>query len=148
MLRRLIAAGFVMLFCVGLILADTLKGTVTAIDTEKKVLTVTSKDSDNKDVESKVRIGKDTKLVDAEGKEMKIDDVKKDATIVGTFEEKDVNGKKRKIFSEVKVLRNPYGGKDESPTPLTTRQKAWHRYSGRASCILFRVPLILPEHAK
>jgi hypothetical protein len=105
MLRRLIAAGFVMLFCVGLILADTLKGTVTDIDAKKNVLTVTSK-VDDKDVESKVRIGKDTKLVDADGKEIKIDDVKKDAEIVGTFEEKDVNGKKRKVFSEVKVT-NP-----------------------------------------
>jgi len=101
MLRRFIAAGVMLLFFVGLILADESKGKITKIDTEKgTVLTVKVGDKDEM-----FRIGKNAKVVNDKGDEIKAADLKVDNEVTIKWEEVEKNGKKIKRVSEVKVTK-------------------------------------------
>jgi hypothetical protein len=101
MLRRFVAAGIVLLFVVGLIIADESKGKITKIDTEKgTVLTVKVGDKDEM-----FRVGKNTKIVNDKGDEIKAGDLKVDSEVTVKWEEVDKNGKKIKRVSEIKVTK-------------------------------------------
>ena len=101
MLRRFVAASIVLLFVVGLILADESKGKITKIDTEKgTVLTVKVGDKDEM-----FRVGKMTKIVNDKGDEIKAGDLKVDSEVTVKWEEVDKNGKKIKRVSEIKVTK-------------------------------------------
>src|SRR5262245_28477748 len=101
MLRRFIAAAAVLLFAVGLILADEVKGKITKIDTSKGT-TITVK-VDDKDQD--FRIGKNAKVLNDKGDEIKRDDLKVDNEVTIKYEEVDRNGQKVKRVSEVKVTK-------------------------------------------
>ena len=101
MLRRFVAAGIVLLFVVGLIIADESKGKITKIDTEKgTVLTVKVGDKDET-----FRVGGKSKVVNAKGDEIKAADIKDGSSVTITYEEIEKNGKKFKAVSEVKVTK-------------------------------------------
>jgi hypothetical protein len=103
MFRR-IAAAFVVLFVfVGLILATEVKGKITKVE-DKKGAVITIK-VDDKD--TKFRIGKDAKVTGADGKPIEVADaatkLKEGDEVTIKYEEKEVNGKKRNVVSEVTV---------------------------------------------
>ena len=101
MLRRFVAAAVVLLFAVGLILAEESKGKITKIDTEKgTVLTVKVGDKDEM-----FRVGKNTKIVNDKGDEIKAGDLKVDSEVTVKWEEVEKDGKKIKRVSEIKVAK-------------------------------------------
>ena len=103
MLRRFVAAFVVLFAFVGLLLAAEVKGKITKIE-DKKGTVITVKVDDK---ESKFRIGKDTKVTGADGKEIDVKDagtkLKEGDEVTVKYEEKEVNGKKRNVVSEVTV---------------------------------------------
>lgn len=105
MLRRLIAAGVMLLFFVGLIIADEAKGKITKVE-DKKGTVITVKVDDK---ETKFRVNKDTKIKDADGKDVDVKDagtkLKEGDEVTVKFEEKEVDGKKRKIVSDITVSK-------------------------------------------
>jgi Cu/Ag efflux protein CusF len=66
MLRRFLCAAFALVLCVGVTLAEEVKGKIKSVDADKGTMTVTV---DGKDQEYK--IGTDTKLLNAQGKDLK-----------------------------------------------------------------------------
>lgn len=107
MLRRFVAACVVFVMCIGVIFAAEIKGKVTKVENEgkKKIIYVKV---EGKEKDTKVNVGKKTKIVDADGKEVDIKDVKEGAEIVATYEEKDNpkdNTKKLKVYSEIKIKK-------------------------------------------
>lgn len=102
MLRRFVAALTILFLCFGVILAAELKGKVTKVQNEEKKKAIFVKvEGQEKDV--RIGVGKKTKLVDKDGKEIKLDDVKEGNKVTATYEEKEKDGKKFKLFSEIKV---------------------------------------------
>ena len=101
MLRRFVAAGIVLLFVVGLIIADESKGKITKIDTDKGT-TITVKVGDKDEM---FRVGKRAKVLNDKGDEIKADDLKVDNEVTVKWEEVDKNGKKIKRVSEIKVTK-------------------------------------------
>lgn len=91
MVRKFLCAMAAIVACVGILLADELKGKVTAVDGEKGVLTV---NVDGKD--RKVKLGKDVKI---SGKASSLKDIKEGANVTIVYEK---DGKKM-IYKEVKV---------------------------------------------
>jgi|SRR5579871_746961 hypothetical protein len=101
MLRRFVAAAVVLLFAVGLILAEESKGKITKIDTDKGT-TITVKVGDKDEM---FRVGKRAKVLNDKGDEIKADDLKVDNEVTVKWEEKEIKGEKRKVVSEVKVTK-------------------------------------------
>ncbi len=104
MLRRLIAALVMFVLCLGVAFAAELKGKVTKVeDGKRKVILVKE---EGKDKDTKINVGKNTKFVDADGKEAKLEDVKEGAEVVVTYEEKESKkdpNVKNKLASEIKI---------------------------------------------
>lgn len=104
MLRRFVAALITLVLCIGVILAAELKGKVSKVtvsdDGKKKQIEV---QVEGKEKATKINIGKKTKLVDKDGKDLDIKDVKEGNKVTATYEEKEKDGKKFKVFSEVKI---------------------------------------------
>jgi hypothetical protein len=104
MLRRFVAAFVLLLGCVGLLLAAEAKGKITKVAEKNGTTTITVKVDDK---ESKFRIGKDVKITGGDGKEIKVEDaatkLKEGDEVTVKYEEKEVNGKKRNVVSEVTV---------------------------------------------
>jgi hypothetical protein len=90
MVRKFACAVFALLVCIGVLIADEMKGKVTKVDAEKGVITLKVGEKDKN-----VKVGKDTKLTGAK----KVGDIKvgDDVTVTYTKE-----GKKMTI-QEVKV---------------------------------------------
>jgi hypothetical protein len=100
MLRRFLAAFVVLVAFVGLLMAAETKGKITKIDTDKNTITIKVDDK-----EENFRVGKQAKILNDKGDEIKIGDLKTDSEVTIKWEEVDKNGKKRKQVSEVKVTK-------------------------------------------
>jgi hypothetical protein len=106
MLRRLVAAAVVLFFAVGLIIADEAKGKITKVE-DKKGTVITIKVDDK---EQKFRVNKDTKIKDADGKDVDVKDagtkLKEGDEVTIKYEEKEIDGKKKKIVSDITVKKS------------------------------------------
>ena len=102
MLRRFVAAAVVLLFAVGLILAEESKGKITKVEEKGKGAIVTVKVGDKDEM---FRVGKRAKVLNDKGDEIKADDLKVDNEVTVKWEEKEIKGEKRKVVSEVKVTK-------------------------------------------
>ncbi len=106
MLRRIAAAFVALLLVVGVMLATEVKGKITKIEEKNGATRVTIK-VDDKD--QTFRVGTDTKIKDADGKDVNVKDaatkLKVDDQVTIKYEEKDVNGKKRKVVSDITVTK-------------------------------------------
>jgi hypothetical protein len=103
MLRRIVAAFVVLFFAVGLLIAAEAKGKITKVEDKKgTVITVKVDDKD-----TKFRINKDVKITGADGKEIDVKDagtkLKEGDEVTVKYEEKEMNGKKRNVVSEITV---------------------------------------------
>jgi hypothetical protein len=67
MLRKFVCAVAAVVLCVGVVLADEIKGKIKSVDADKGTITVTA--ADGKD--HTLTVGKDTKLQAASGKDLK-----------------------------------------------------------------------------
>jgi hypothetical protein len=102
MLRRFVAASIVLLFVVGLIIADESKGKITKVEEKGKGAIVTVKVGDKDEM---FRVGKNTKIVNDKGDEIKAGDLKVDSEVTVKWEEVEKDGKKIKRVSEIKVAK-------------------------------------------
>jgi outer membrane lipoprotein-sorting protein len=100
MMRKFVCAAVALVLCVGVVLADEIKGKIKSVDADKSTMTVTT--SDGKD--HVVQVGKDTRLLNAKGNALKegIKDkhLKDGSDVVVQCEKKD--GKA--VASEVKLV--------------------------------------------
>jgi len=101
MLRTIVCAGIALVLCVGVALADEVKGKIKSVDPDKRTITVTA---DGKD--QVIQIGKETKLLGSKGTALKegLKDkhLKEGAEVIVQCEKKD--GKA--VASEVKLVPN------------------------------------------
>lgn len=108
MLRRFAAAFAILALCVGVLVAGEYKAKVTKVDGEKKVITV-MKEGGKKDIN--IKVGKNVRLVGADGKFISINDVKEGAQVGVTTEEVErtdkKTGEKKKVDApkEVKLVK-------------------------------------------
>jgi hypothetical protein len=100
MLRRFVATFVVLLAFAGLAMAAESKGKITKIDSEKNTITVKVDDKDES-----FRLGRQAKILNDKGDEVKIADLKVDNEVTIKYEEVERNGQKRKRVSEVKVTK-------------------------------------------
>jgi hypothetical protein len=105
MLRRIVAAFVVLFIAVGVLVATEVKGKISKIEDKKgTVLTVKVDDKDQK-----FRVNKDTKITGSDGKEIDVKDagtkLKEGDEVTIKYEEKEVNGKNRKVVSEITVKK-------------------------------------------
>lgn len=98
MLRKVLCAAVALLICVGVILADELKGKVEKVDVEKKVIVVKVGEKDKK-----VTVGKDTKVLDADGKEVKDLKALEGKNVTVTYEKGDKEKKIPTKYSLIKI---------------------------------------------
>ncbi|MFN4260809.1 MAG: hypothetical protein ACK4RK_16055 [Gemmataceae bacterium] len=83
MLRKMLFSLFLMLVCVGLIIADEIKGTVAKVDAEKGVISVKV---EGKEKPINVKVGKKVKLAGVAD----VKDIKEGAKVTIVREEKKV----------------------------------------------------------
>jgi hypothetical protein len=103
MLRRFVVAVVVLFVVVGIIIAAEAKGKITKTDIKDKGSTITVK-VDDKDVVFAVQ---KAKVVDKDGKEIDggTKKLNEGDEVTVTYEEKEKNGVKRNVASEVKVTK-------------------------------------------
>jgi 3-dehydroquinate synthase class II len=99
MLRRFIAAVVVLVICIGVIVAAEFKAKVTKVDADKNTVFVRQ---EGKEKDRKIVVKEDIKVVDADGKPLKVESLKEGDEVTVTFERKEVDGKKRQIIKEIK----------------------------------------------
>lgn len=97
MLPKVVCAAFALFICVGIILADEMKGKVEKVDAEKGVVTVKVA---GKEKPANIKVGKDTKLVGADGKALTgVKDIKEGSDVTVTYEKKD----KKTTIQSIKI---------------------------------------------
>ncbi len=106
MLRRFLAAFVVLFLAVGILLAAEAKGKISKVEEKNGKTTITVK-VDDKD--TKFRVNNDTKITGSDGKPIDVKDagtkLKEGDEVTVTYEEKEVNGKNRRIVSEITVKK-------------------------------------------
>jgi hypothetical protein len=104
MLRRVVAAVVMLFLFVSVILAAEVKGTITKVEAGNKSSTITIKVDDK---EQKVRVGRNTKILNKEGEEIKdgVKGLNEGDEVTVTTEEVEKNGKKRTTTKEIKVTK-------------------------------------------
>jgi hypothetical protein len=105
MLRRLVAALVVLFFVVGVIVAAEVKGKITKVEDKKGTVNTIKVD----DKEQKFRVNDKTKITGGDGKEIEVKDagtkLKEGDEVTIKYEEKEVNGKKRNVVSDITVSK-------------------------------------------
>lgn len=92
MLRKIVCAAVALVVCVGIVLADELKGKVEKVDAEKGVVSVKV---EGKEKAVNVKVGKDTKIEGVTG----VKDIKTGANVTVTYKKED----KKMIIQSIKV---------------------------------------------
>jgi uncharacterized transporter YbjL len=99
MLRKVLFACVALVICLGVILADEYKGKVEKVDADKKVVSVKA---EGKEKAKNFTVGADTKVTDADGKEVKDLKALDGKNVVIDYEKGD---KEKKIPTKVKSIK-------------------------------------------